>query len=406
MKKIIFIFVSLLTILSASITNDPKEDFLDRLYITVLNREPDIDGLNYWLDKWNRGEANAKSIAKSFMHSQEFLSKDLDDIDFLYTCYEAFMGREPDDDGLNYWLDRLYSGTSRDEVIDSFIDSAEFQNIIGSADSNSLDDPVRDFVVRLYRTILGREPDSAGLNNWVNQIKSGAMDYKSVAMSFMHSPEFLSKDLDEFDFVDTLYRAFLGREPDSDGEYYWVDKLYSGVDRDSVISSFINSQEFQNIINGASSNPNPNPAPPISTDEQMLLNEHNRLRSELYLDSPMVWDSNLAQASQDYANYLAQTGLFEHSGGMGYGENLALTYSDTPYQDALYLWESEAPYYDYYTNSCASGKVCGHYTQMIWRDSTHLGCGKAIYQTGEYRGAWVIVCRYTPAGNIIGQRPY
>ena len=414
MRKILFILISAITIISASISNSPKEAFVERLYNTVLDRSADSQGLNYWLDKWNNGSVNAKSIAKSFMHSEEFLSKDLDDIDFLYVCYRAFMDREPDDDGLNYWLDRLYNGTSRDEVIDSFVDSPEFQNIIGSSDGSASNsgDATTQFVKRLYQTILDREANSSGLNNWVNQIKSGAMDYKSVAMSFMHSEEFVSKDLDNIDFVDTLYRAFMGREADSEGEYYWVDKLYNGMDRDTVIASFIDSQEFQNIINNSSAStptPTPAPAPTPATDEQIAVDEHNKIRNELYQDAPISWDDTVAQTAQDYANYLAKTGKFEHDSSIRgeYGENIAMMYSSSnPYKDAIDMWASEKPYYHYDTNSCDSGEVCGHYTQIIWKNSTYLGCGKAKYQTGRYEGYWIVVCRYAPPGNYIGERPY
>ncbi|CAK9327998.1 unnamed protein product [Citrullus colocynthis] len=46
--------------------------------------------------------------------------------------------------------------------------------------------------------------------------------------------------------------------------------------------------------------------------------------------------------------------------------------------------------------------VCGHYTQVVWKDSIRIGCAKANCRTG---GAF-IVCNYDPHGNIIGQRPY
>lgn len=43
----------------------------------------------------------------------------------------------------------------------------------------------------------------------------------------------------------------------------------------------------------------------------------------------------------------------------------------------------------------------GHYTQMIWRGTTNLGCGAA---TGG--GNLYLVCRYAPTGNFIGRRVY
>ncbi|MEM6522020.1 MAG: CAP domain-containing protein, partial [Cyanobacteria bacterium P01_C01_bin.70] len=40
-------------------------------------------------------------------------------------------------------------------------------------------------------------------------------------------------------------------------------------------------------------------------------------------------------------------------------------------------WVAEKADYDYASNSCASGKVCGHYTQIVWRETTAVGCGVA-----------------------------
>ena len=147
---------------------------------------------------------------------------------------------------------------------------------------------------------------------------------------------------------------------------------------------------------------------PIDTTPsiEVALNEHNRVRSQLYSDAPMVWDDTVAQTAQEYAEYLAESGKFEHDAGSGYGENLAVTYSPDPYKDAVRMWEEEKKYYHYDTNSCDSGKTCGHYTQMVWKSSTHLGCGAARYKQGRYTGAWVVVCRYDPPGNIIGYKPY
>jgi hypothetical protein len=65
------------------------------------------------------------------------------------------------------------------------------------------------------------------------------------------------------------------------------------------------------------------------------------------------------------------------------------------------LWAGERPNYTYDTNSCAPNKVCGHYTQVVWANTTGVGCGTAS------QGTWTVwYCDYVPAGNITGQRPY
>ena len=98
---------------------------------------------------------------------------------------------------------------------------------------------------------------------------------------------------------------------------------------------------------------------------------------------------------------------------MNLGENLfwasPLNYSDgssavqiiTPTQ-VVDNWASEKADYNYASNTCAAGKVCGHYTQVVWRSTVEIGCGRAVCQDNSQ----VWVCNYNPAGNIIGQRPY
>ena len=65
-------------------------------------------------------------------------------------------------------------------------------------------------------------------------------------------------------------------------------------------------------------------------------------------------------------------------------------------------WGGESRDYDAARNSCASGRMCGHYTQLVWRDTREVGCGHAVCADG----AQVWVCNYAPPGNIVGQRPY
>ncbi len=59
------------------------------------------------------------------------------------------------------------------------------------------------------------------------------------------------------------------------------------------------------------------------------------------------------------------------------------------------------------SNSCAAGKQCGHYTQLVWRDTERVGCGVANCNNVDGFGAGNLwVCNYDPPGNYVGERPY
>jgi len=122
----------------------------------------------------------------------------------------------------------------------------------------------------------------------------------------------------------------------------------------------------------------------------------------------MSWANDIGQTAQTYANQC----VFAHSGTPGLGENI---YAAAPWGSdqtaAAQSWASEFSFYDYASNTCASGHMCGHYTQMVWRSSTEIGCGIKNCSVNSPFGSnfpnWtIVVCNYRPPGNYSGQRPY
>lgn len=135
------------------------------------------------------------------------------------------------------------------------------------------------------------------------------------------------------------------------------------------------------------------------------LKRHNEIRNELYSGYDLIWNDEVASSAQEYANILAKSGEFKHN-NPPYGENLFASSYKTDFVEAINSWYSEKKDYNYNSNSCNSGKVCGHYTQLVWKNSEEVGCGIAVYEKGNFKNGVVIVCRYNPAGNYIGEKPY
>ena len=128
---------------------------------------------------------------------------------------------------------------------------------------------------------------------------------------------------------------------------------------------------------------------------------HNAVRAEASAGIPdLVWDEEIAGVAQAYAEKLAVDCDFMHSGGI-YGENLAANWgSENSAQGVVDGWSSEKSDYNYSDNSCSG--VCGHYTQIVWAQSTQLGCGMATCADGGE----IWVCNYNPPGNFVGEKPY
>ena len=104
-----------------------------------------------------------------------------------------------------------------------------------------------ELVTRFYQECLGREPDAAGLTDWVNQLESGRKTGADVAAAFIGSAEFQNRNTTDEDFMDILYSAFFGRAADEAGKQGWLDKLTSGVSRDEAVYGFTHSTEFVNL---------------------------------------------------------------------------------------------------------------------------------------------------------------
>ncbi|KAL0404530.1 UNVERIFIED_CONTAM: Pathogenesis-related protein PR-1 [Sesamum radiatum] len=138
------------------------------------------------------------------------------------------------------------------------------------------------------------------------------------------------------------------------------------------------------------------------SDMQQFLSVQNAARAALKLP-PLVWDPKIARYAAWYANQRRADCELEHSNGP-YGENIFWGSGNgwTAAQAAA-AWVSERREYNYWSNSCVYGQECGHYTQIVWKDTRRMGCARVACYGG--RGVFMI-CNYDPPGNYIGERPY
>ena len=107
------------------------EQFVIRFYEKCLNRVPDQEGLNHWVNGLENSSLTGADLAESFIFSQEFYNIGTSDEEFLLILYQAFFNRQPDTDGYNHWADALNNGTSRANVLDGFTSSVEFETLCG-----------------------------------------------------------------------------------------------------------------------------------------------------------------------------------------------------------------------------------------------------------------------------------
>ena len=104
-------------------------NFVERLYLTALNRSYDVTGRDNWVDQIINKDASGSSIARGFFNSQEFIARELDNEEFVNTLYRVFFDREPDTQGFTNWINALENGATRSEVINEFAGSTEWTSM-------------------------------------------------------------------------------------------------------------------------------------------------------------------------------------------------------------------------------------------------------------------------------------
>ncbi|XP_031838791.1 uncharacterized protein LOC116429696 isoform X4 [Nomia melanderi] len=132
----------------------------------------------------------------------------------------------------------------------------------------------------------------------------------------------------------------------------------------------------------------------------VCLDTHNYFRSRHGVP-PLRLSKQLCKTSQDWANILATRGRLEHRANIDYGENLYCMWSSNPKtvvsgDEPVNEWYAEEAQHQY--GKEPTTLKTGHFTQVVWKDSTELGVGMARNRNGEV----YVVCNYNPAGNFLG----
>lgn len=185
--------------------------YVDAMYHAFFGREADEAGKADWMSRLAEGQTRG-AVMTGFVNSAEFLQ--------LCDRYDI-------ESGSGDW-------------------SGDSIPVLGNCSKcNAVNDTITDFVARLYYICLEREPDEAGLADWSTQLANGAQGSR-VAYGFMFSQEYKEKHTSNEAFVTMLYRTMMDREPDAAGLADWVSKLDYTNTREFVFNGFLFSPEFKN----------------------------------------------------------------------------------------------------------------------------------------------------------------
>lgn len=141
----------------------------------------------------------------------------------------------------------------------------------------------------------------------------------------------------------------------------------------------------------------PRDEPTLDASQSALLALHNRVRAA-HCAPALAWSDALADEAAAWAQDLARRSCaFEHSTSR-HGENLAMgTARALDAEAVMAMWAGEVEAYDF--QRPRFGMDTGHFTQVVWKDTTHAGCATA---TCPGKGMAIWVCNYDPPGNVDG----
>jgi hypothetical protein len=219
-------------------------EYVAGLYSAILHRSPAPAEVSGWVDRLNAG-ATPLEVAQAFTTSSEYATNE------IRADYNVFLGRQPAPAEVAGWLQPLQAAAGEKQVEAGFLASEEFFSRQGGSALSWLNG--------VYKGVLGRAPDPAGLNLWSQLLQAGT-SRAAVALAIVNSPEADSR------LVSAAYLNLLGRNADLSGVAGWVAQLQQGLSPSNLAARIASSDEFIQLkahgVLDASSPPSlPAPAP-------------------------------------------------------------------------------------------------------------------------------------------------
>jgi hypothetical protein len=223
-------------------------------------------------------------VASTLTHSIEHYQ------DFVINAYQSYLGRTPDQAGLNAWVTQMQNGLTDEHLEAKFIGSTEYIKNHGG--------PGAGWVTGMYQDILGRTPSQAEVNNWVNALNHGETP-EQVAYGFAASAE------REGNRVRADYQTFLGRTPAPSEVTSWVKAFGNGLTNESLVAGFLGSTEYYN-------NPNKGKGDNLDWITSATLDEFNRAATaaEIGAEAAALLPPNLGTVANQITHSAQQYALF------------------------------------------------------------------------------------------------
>ena len=192
-----------------------NEHFVRQIYPALMGREPDDEGFAYWVGELGKG-MKRETLLNSFTSSNEYKK----------LCAEA---------GIELGVKLNVPQYGRQQYGPCAVCGSKSK--------------VVQFVERMYTECMKRPADDGGLAFWSKGLYEHTFTGKTVLYNFFLSSEIKNMGLANQEYVRRIYKTMLDRDPDDDGLNYWTRRLDTGDSPKAVINGFIDSSEFTKICN-------------------------------------------------------------------------------------------------------------------------------------------------------------
>lgn len=238
---------------------DSEEAFVTQLYADFLRRTPDAGGLAFWTERVADDGSNVQVIVEAFMRSPEFAPRRA-----VARMYYAYLARQPDPGGFDFWTRRIARGQATIEDVSQefalspeFIQATRIEDPPESGQFRPLTDA--EFIVYVYSALLNRRPDQEGFEFWLDRLNSG-LNRGTLMTSFSESPENIELSRSAVD-VTVTYFGLLQRAPETEcneelnpgcvpGFEFWTGEVSgSGGGLTNLIRQFYFSPEYADRVN-------------------------------------------------------------------------------------------------------------------------------------------------------------
>ncbi len=112
------------------INEEKAKEFISRCYQCILGREANAAELDNWIGQMTNGTKTPDQIARGFLFSNEFKSRNVGNEALVKILYKVYMNRDADPEGLTTWTEKLNNGTSLNDLLDTFSKTGEFKKVV------------------------------------------------------------------------------------------------------------------------------------------------------------------------------------------------------------------------------------------------------------------------------------